>query len=176
MISSKTALIVIVCLLVASAVTLAFIKHKSKWWIVGVFFALIVFRYSFFKRIVVIDKFANKTEQISLLNEIQFKFSNDKTEKIPVSEGMIINNSNERILIEKTLYAHLFHVTEDTLKYVGKIEPYSFREMKDFPISYYFQEAPSRISSKDKSNLTKYSIQFESEVLKRIEIEEGQRF
>ncbi len=113
---------------------------------------------------------------MSILSEIQFKFSNDKTEKIPVSEGMIINNSNERILIEKTLYDHLFHVTEDTLKYVGKIEPYSFRKMKDFPISYYFQEAPLRISSKDKSNLTKYSIQFESEVLKKLSTKKESNF
>jgi hypothetical protein len=149
------------CLLIASLFLLAFTFYKGKF---RYFLLFACFYFAIlpatFKQIRVISGESSVNKSIVLTSSIDFLYANGSEQEIEIDERLLINNTPNRLFLEKIVYGEGFF-TEDVTQnsIVATIEPYS-TYVNSYYIDYYFVEPPSVIEvnnnkknpSKEKTN------------------------
>lgn len=134
------------CLLIASLFLLAFSFYKGKFRYFLLFscfyFAILP---TTFKQIRVISGESSVNKSIVLTSSIDFRYSNGSEQEIEIDERLLVNNTPNRLFVEKIVYGAGFF-TEDVAEnsIVATIEPFSIY-VNPYYIDYYFVEPPSVI-------------------------------
>ena len=147
----------------ASLFLLIFVFYKGK----NRYFLLLPTFYFFlipltFKHLQVLNNESSPKKTMLLTSSKIFQFDNGTELVIDLDEGALVNNTPNKLYIEKLVYGEsLFEEDNTQNTIVDSIEPYSVFN-NPYYIEYYFQQPPSviEVNVSNKSTTNKKTIQY----------------
>ena len=76
-------------------------------------------------------------------DKVDYTFSNGSTLEIKVMSNTIINDTEDRLMVEEVYYGSMSPLTNDDV-IIGQIKPFSYTSL-EYSVDYYFGKPPKKI-------------------------------
>jgi hypothetical protein len=104
--------------------------------------------------IVVLKANQNREKILTFGSNFDYTFQDGTTSNISVSSNTLVNDTYEKLIIEKVEYSAYSSLSSGD-NIVNNIEPYSYAQLGN-SVSYYFEESPKTIRVKGGGSTTRY--------------------
>ena len=104
--------------------------------------------------IVVLKANQNREKILTFGSNFDYTFQDGTTSNISVSSNTLVNDTYEKLIIEKVEYSAYSSLSSGD-NIVNNIEPYSYAQLGN-SVSYYFEEPPKTIRVKGGGSTTRY--------------------
>lgn len=104
--------------------------------------------------IVVLKANQKREKLLTFGSSFDYTFQDGTTSNISVSSNTLVNDTYEKLIIEKVEYSAYSSLSSGD-NVVNNIEPYSYAKLGN-SVSYYFEEPPKTIRVKGGGSTTRY--------------------
>jgi hypothetical protein len=148
---------------IGSLFLLVFVFYKEK----NRYFLLLPCFYFFlipltFKHFLVLESESSPEKTLVLTSSKEFHFKNGTQQNIEIDDKVLVNNTPNKLYIEKIIYGESFFEEDETQNtIIDSIEPFSVFN-NPYYIEYYFQQPPTtiKVNVKKESSNNKKTIQY----------------
>jgi len=138
---------------IAFFIVFGFYKGKYRFIFLLAGIGLIGLRFTM-NEIVVLKANQNREKILTFGSNFDYTFQDGTTSNISVSSNTLVNDTYEKLIIEKVEYSAYSSLSSGD-NVVNNIEPYSYAKLGN-SVSYYFEEPPKTIRVKGGGSTTRY--------------------
>lgn len=129
--------------------------YSGKYWYIFLIlgFGLVSLRFVMDK-VTILTGNNEKREYLTFKKKFTYSFKNGETQSITISDNTLINDTEDKLIIEKVIYSR-YASSSSGDNYMTTISPFS-SEILNYSVNYFYNEPPSSISVKGGGSTTRY--------------------